>query len=485
MTRTDPLTLSVSGSPRSAGHRVAAALERLLARAAPLGRRTLVSAAVSIAPHDPIALYAAGRTLGQEPAIWLQPDRGFGLLAIGSAWMVEAEGSSRFGDIAAAWSELADGALVDSPDDVRGAGPLLFGGFAFGDEPTRSAVWRGFTGARLDLPRLLVTFTPGATWLTVSVVVGPCAEDRAAAWGATEEVARWWETLAAVSPISTDSRLVALRIVNEVPAAPAWRATAARLSGAVGRGRVDKVVLARRVDLVADEPIDIPGAIRRLEASAPESTIFAISRGARVMIGATPELLVGVDGWRFRTVAMAGSIRRGSDAAEDERLAALLLASEKDAEEHEIVVRMIRGALAPLADRVTIGSRPSVVRLRHVQHLATEVHGRLRERLGILALVQRLHPTPAVGGAPRELALQLIADEEWSERGWYAGPVGWLDRRGDGEFVVAIRSGVVAERTASIFAGCGILADSDPQSEWDESSIKLRTLFSALGRVES
>ena len=173
-----------------------------------------------------------------------------------------------------------------------------------------------------------------------------------------------------------------------------------------------------------------------------------------------------------------------ADAAEDARLAAELLASEKDREEQAVVVEMLRETLTPVTDRLDIARRPSVVRLRHIQHLATEVRGRLREPAGIVGLVERLHPTPAVGGAPRQLALELIAEGEPLERGWYAGPVGWVDRRGDGEFVVAIRSGVVEGGRASLFAGCGIVADSDPQREWEESLMKLRTLASVLGTVE-
>jgi isochorismate synthase len=180
---------------------------------------------------------------------------------------------------------------------------------------------------------------------------------------------------------------------------------------------------------------------------------------------------------------MAGSIGRGATEADDEGLAAELAASEKDREEHRIVVEMLRAALAPVAERLEIAPEPSVVRLRHIQHLSTIVDGRVPEPGALLELVERLHPTPAVGGAPRDLALELIEEQEGLDRGWYAGPVGWIDRRGDGEFVVAIRSGVVEGRSASLFAGCGIVADSDPGREWEESSIKLRALASALGEV--
>ncbi len=218
--------------------------------------------------------------------------------------------------------------------------------------------------------------------------------------------------------------------------------------------------------------------------TARESTIFAITRHGRTFLGATPERLVRVEGRTFRTIALAGSIGRGADPAEDERLAAELLASAKDREEHEVVVEMLRRTLAPLAEELEVAAEPAVVTLRHVQHLATEVRGRLRQQAGILSLVERLHPTPAVGGAPRELALELIAAEERLDRGWYAGPLGWLDRHDDGEFVVAIRSGVVEDDRVSLFAGCGIVADSDPDREWAESEMKLEALASALGRLE-
>ncbi len=183
-------------------------------------------------------------------------------------------------------------------------------------------------------------------------------------------------------------------------------------------------------------------------------------------------------------MAMAGSAPRSADAGTDAALASGLVSSDKEREEHAVVVAMLREALAPLVEWIDVAPRPEIVRLRHVQHLLTAVSGRLRDDGDVLTLVERLHPTPAVGGSPRGLALELIAEEESFERGWYAGPLGWVDRHGDGDFVVALRSGVIDGRRASLFAGCGIVADSDPAREWDESSHKLLALGSALGRIE-
>jgi isochorismate synthase EntC len=146
---------------------------------------------------------------------------------------------------------------------------------------------------------------------------------------------------------------------------------------------------------------------------------------------------------------------------------------------------MLRETLAPITDHLDIAPHPAVVRLRHLQHLVTPVAGRLREPVSIIRLAGILHPTPAVAGAPRHLALELIAEEEPFERGWFAGPLGWVDRDGDGEFVVALRSGIVADHSATLLAGCGIVADSEPEREWQESETKLQALVTALGGLET
>ncbi|HYU49701.1 MAG TPA: isochorismate synthase [Candidatus Limnocylindria bacterium] len=462
-----------------------AGLRSLVDRARSRPDPTLVSCTVPVPRRDPIELFAAARSLGLDPALWLAPAERFALVGIGAAWAVRPTGPGRFREAAAAWTSVARGALVsgDAPGQ-RGAGPLLLGGFAFAPESRRNgAAWSGFDSAALVLPRLLFTVSDGNAWLTASAVVEPGNAGSGAAGRIVAGLESAWAELdrAGVSVPLTPA-VDMLQATGIVPEA-AWQAAVIRLAGAVGRGRVDKVVLARQVEVSADAPIDVPAVLRRLEASAPESTVFAFSRGPRTFLGATPERLVRTDGRDFRTVAMAGSIGRGSDEEDDARLAAELLRSEKEREEHRVVVDMLRETLGPLAARLDVEPAAHVIRLRHIQHLVTLVSGRLREQAGILDLVERLHPTPAVGGAPRELALALLEEEERLDRGWYAGPVGWLDRRGDGEFVVAIRSGVVNGASASLFTGCGIVADSEPAREWEESQVKLRALASALGRL--
>jgi isochorismate synthase len=458
---------------------LAAVLEPLVARAAGRDGPTLVSASLPIDAVDPVALYAVAQPLGAS--LWLQPAEGFGLVGIGQAWGARQSHAARFQALSVAWRMLLTDAIVDRGDAPRGAGPVLLGGFAFDPEPGGSALWEGFEPGHLSLPALLLSTSPRGSWLTATLVLEPGGVPAATMVGSLHET---WRHLALAPPRPSGPARQTLRTVARQPEAATWRDSVARLAGAVGRGRLDKAVLSRRVTLRAAAPLDIPAVVRRLEASATGATIFAVTRGPRTFIGATPERLVRLDGREYSTMAMAGSARRTGDAEVDAVLAAELLESDKEREEHAVVVAMLRSALAPISEELSIAAAPDVVALRHVQHLVTPIRGRLREDADILSLVERLHPTPAVGGMPRELALELIAEEEAHERGWYAGPLGWVDRDGDGEFVVALRSGVIDGAEATLFAGCGIVADSDPDREWDESSAKLSALGSALGRIE-
>jgi isochorismate synthase len=454
-------------------------LEPLLRSAAARGGNILVSATVAVPVVDPIALYAAGRSKGAS--LWLQPSGGLGLVGIGSAWSITSRGPERFGVVSDAWSGLLEGALIDVGDSPRGSGPLLVGGFSFDDAVSTSATWTAFEPASLELPRLLLTTTPSGAWLTISVLSTPGRSSRREA----SRAAGTWDEIAEAARMPLPlPRAETLRVTERRPEAPAWHDAVARLAGAVGRGRLDKAVLSRRVSLAATGAIDVSAVLRRLENSAADSTVFAISRGAGTFVGATPERLVSLQQGTLRTMAMAGSAARGGDAASDDALGVALLESDKEREEHAVVVTMLREALEPVTERLEIPARPSVERFRHVQHLVTPIVGSLVEDADVITVVGRLHPTPAVGGTPRELALELIADEEPHERGWYAGPLGWIDRHGDGEFVVALRSGLISGDRATLFAGCGIVADSDPQREWAESSTKLLALGSALGHIE-
>ncbi len=465
---------------RAAGPDLRRALAPLIARVAGREAPTLVSVTLPVGGVDPVALHGVALPLGAS--LWLQPSQGISLVGIGEAWAARQSHGARFAIVSLAWRTLLDGAVIDTGGAPSPAGPLLLGGFSFSDEPAASPVWEGFEPACMVLPGLLLATTPEGSWLTASMVAEPGGVSPGTMALSLHET---WAQLASVPLRPAGPARQSLRVTARTPEEPTWRDSVARLAGAVGRGRLDKAVLSRQVSLTAASDIGLSDVIRRLEASAPESTVFAVSRGSRTFVGATPERLVRLRGRELRTMAMAGSARRSAEAEADDTLAANLLASDKEREEHAVVVAMLREALGPVTEELSIPPTPRVVRLRHVQHLLTPVTGRLRADADVLTLVERLHPTPAVGGTPRDLALELIAEEEPHERGWYAGPLGWVDRHGDGEFVVALRSGVIRGSEAVLFAGCGIVADSDPGREWDESAAKLLALGSALGRIEA
>lgn len=454
----------------------------------------LVSATLALEPSpaiDPVDLFEAALRMDLEPSLWLQPVDGIAMVGVGRAWTTAAGGPSRFGDIAAAWERLLADAQIGGASGGRAVGPLLIGGLGFTGDPPADPAWSSFGAASMSVPELLLLQTRAGRWLTASFVMGEEARgSESGAAGAPERLQNLWTELeaqatAAGRSIPAAGGRVSLTIAGEHPDRRTWDRLVDRFAGAVGRGRLDKVVLARRLDLTSPLEIDPVAAIRRLTAGSPTSTTYAVARGGAVFLGATPERLISTRGKDFQTVAIAGSIRHDDNSTRDAALAAELLASDKDREEHEIVVEMLRTMLEPVASEINVAPSPVVATFGTVQHLVTTVTGRLRDRAGILSLAGLLHPTPAVGGEPRALALELIAEHEGFERGWYAGPLGWVGADGDGEFVVALRCAVVSGAAAALFAGCGIVADSDSAREWEESRNKMQVMASALGELRS
>jgi isochorismate synthase len=447
------------------------------------GRRPLVTTTLHIDALDPIELFAVARAHDLEAALWLQPAADRSIVGIGRAWATEPAGQDRFTLATQAWRAVLADAVVSGRTSAHGeAGPTLLGGLGFsGQSPDAHDPWAPFGPASLVLPSFGVAQRGPTTSLTVAIA--PDGSDDVD----PVDVERWWEGISRGAADRSRrgerpaTRPAALEIVAERPDRTEWERTVGLFAGAVGRGRIDKVVLARRVVARATADLDVIAALRHLAATAPESTTFAFGRDGATFLGATPERLVRTVGRSFETVAIAGSAPRGRDADEDASLAAGLLASEKDREEHAVVVDTLRSNLVPIVESLHVTEPPAILPLRHVQHLVTSITGTLRDESGLLSLGGQLHPTPAAGGAPRDVALDLISEHEGFDRGWYAGPIGWLGADGDGELMVALRCALVAGREATLFAGCGIVADSDPAQEWDESRLKLRTMTTALG----
>jgi isochorismate synthase len=260
-----------------------------------------------------------------------------------------------------------------------------------------------------------------------------------------------------------------------------WLEAVGQAAGRLRSGEAEKVVLAREVIAHGDGVVAAGPVARALRGAYPACFTYLLSGGdGTAFVGASPELLVRRSGRRATCQPMAGSIARGEDEAEDLALASRLRESAKDALEHHVTARAVAERLAAVSEAVE-GAEPEVVRFTNIQHLATTVRAQLREPpVNLLELASRLHPTPAVNGAPAPAACQMIAELEGMERGWYAGGVGWIDGRGDGELAVAIRCGLLWADGARLYAGVGVMPDSDPLSELRETELKLRALLGAL-----
>jgi salicylate biosynthesis isochorismate synthase/menaquinone-specific isochorismate synthase len=257
----------------------------------------------------------------------------------------------------------------------------------------------------------------------------------------------------------------------------AFEAGVAQAVERIRAGELEKVVLAREVRAEAPrahDPAALFGALREL---FPSCFCFCVGTPEAAFLGASPELLVRRSGAGAQTVALAGSTRRSADPAVDTHLGEQLRRSPKNRQEHEIVVHRIQRILRPHSVWVETGGEPELIKVANIQHLGTPVHAQLADARSAIELAGLLHPTPAIGGEPRDRALAAIPELEGMDRGWYAGAVGWMDAAEDGEFCVGIRSALLRDRTAHIYAGNGIVADSDPAEELAETELKLGALL--------
>lgn len=410
----------------------------------------------SCEPLDPLQAFAAAGTAPR--CYWEQPTAQRFRVGIGCGARIVADGTGRFRAIESAAAALFDRLVWE------GGGPRLaqlLGGFAFAPAGAGNGLWRGFEPAELRLPELCY-WREGDRYVRDVV-----------------SASRWATLEPPPLPLGHPVRGAA-EIGNGGPEIYAGHVR--RALEEIRAGALQKVVLARAVHVTTRSAIDPVAWLVALRERFPTCTLFAVGEGDAVFLGATPERLVRVSGELVETAALAGTAPRGASQASDRALGVALCDSRKNVDEHGIVVQHLTQALAECCDDVMVDAEPRLLRTRTVQHLCTELRARRRSDspVSLLQLVERLHPTPAVGGAPRDLALDWLARHEDVERGWFAGPLGYLQSNGDGEFVVALRSALVRGSSATAWAGAGIVARSDPRAEFTETELKLRTVLGPL-----
>jgi isochorismate synthase len=445
--------------------------------AAQRSRRTLVSVTVPVVEVDPCAVAFSSRLASDRWFCWEQPDRGFALAALGSAHEATSRGDRRFEEVARECLRLNEGAILDEPAGLpSGAGPVWTGGFAFDPRGAVSPAWSSLAPASMALPELSLCRAEGGAFLTVNLVVAPGA-DVAALEGrvATRLGGLRDDPLPLLDPHPTDRPAI-----RSVLPPGEFEAAVEAATGRIAASEMTKVVLAREVVVEAasaHDPGPIFGALRE---QFPSCFCFCCGTPEAAFLGASPELLVRRAGAGASTVALAGSTRRSSDPAVDDHLGEQLLRSDKNRREQRIVIERIVRELRPHAVWVESAAEPTVVKVANIQHLATPVIAQLAEPRSAIELAGLLHPTPAVGGEPWSEAEAAIGALERMDRGWYAGPVGWMDATEDGEFCVALRSALLRDREARLFAGVGVVAGSDPAAELEETEVKLQALLPLL-----
>ena len=425
---------------------------------------------------DPLALFAASRA----PARFFWSQGAHAIAASGALHGIEARGAARFEEAASALAELLSSIETRGVVAAETSLPILVGGFAFAGDPGSDPVWSGFDALRFVLPALMLVQRDGANRLVGVEPGAPHASEAAARAALRQRLLRERERLARLGGIAPAGSVARAYRVEADRSHAQYRSLVVQARDAVRAGAFSKLVVARSVRVASREPIDVVAVLRALRRSYPSCTTFAVTRGDRTFLGASPEKLVRVRGRRVCAAAVAGTAARGRSPEEDERLGRALRESKKEQEEHAAVVHALRAGLAPFCATLDVPESPRLLRVEGIQHLETAIEGMLREDTPLLDLAGRLHPTPAVAGAPRETALPWLAEHEALARGWYAGGVGWIDARGGGELCAALRSGVVCGTDAHLYAGAGIVAASDPEAELVETRLKLRALLVPL-----
>lgn len=440
------------------------------------GRERLVSISIKVGALDPLAVLEAIFEAGELHFYAERPNIQTTIAGAEAVLSHEAAGPDRFESARRFIDDVLSRTIAVGDVDAPFGGPHFFGAFAFSDavEPGEP-----FPASRVFVPRWQVARAGDVTTAVANLLVAPDSELAVLAERVWRAHGKFKHFDYGAKPVAAaaDVKAVSFRTTE----AGDYRATVTGGLAAIAAGELKKIVLARAQDVRADAPLHPLRLLNGLRERFPECYSFSVANGrGHSFIGASPERLVRVSQGVMETEALAGSARRGASASEDAAIGAALLASEKDLREQRHVLDSIVRRVAPLGLALSYPPAPVLRKLANVQHLHTPVSAPLPAGVHMLDVLARLHPTPAVGGTPREEAVARIRGLEGFPRGLYAGAIGWVNSRGGGEFLVGIRSALVEGCTARVYAGAGIVAGSDPEREYAETELKFRAMLDAL-----
>jgi len=467
------------------------------------GGSRVLAVAVPLAECDPLAGFA--RFASDDRFYWEQAARGLALAGSGAVLVHEARAEEAGPGQPAAHAASSGAAIAEAfrrIDCLGDAAPLFVGGFAFEAQGGAVGDWERFPAGRMLLPEVLLRRQAGHSVATVCIEVEAGA-DRERLFQKLQQRIESVRGFEAADAASADFRAPACppatgqgaeyRVAADRDHATFWSQVESALTS-IQAADLEKVVLARSLEVVHPGRFDLASFLHELRVLYPHCTVLACGRGEDTLVAASPELLVSLDEGNVESCALAGSAARGRSPEEDAALGQALRESKKEQAEHEAVVRAIRSGLAPWTGELQGPEAPELMQVLGIQHLSTRLRGKLRAEhpdARVLDLVASLHPTPAVAGLPRAAALDWIRDHEALDRGWYAGPVGWVDASGGGEFWLALRSALVrnaepgssAHSRARLFAGAGLVQGSRPDAELRETRLKLRALLAPLTEI--
>jgi len=410
---------------------------------------------------------------------WQSADRKL-KFAGADGYCIHAQGGcNRFQEVETGWQNLTQHSEIHGLLNMPGTGPICFGGFSFYDQLKEGSSWSSFSTHLFYLPKFLVTENEEGSFITATMRLEQLTTEqelRAFVQELVQLLMSHGELHANLPPLDQLKELASDEWLTSVTEAVQYMQNTPE--------ELQKIVLARSLQLTFHEAVFVEAALLNLIKLQPNSTVFCLERGEDAFIGATPECLIKKYGDQVDTDCLAGTIDRGKTTEEDAQLASILLNDDKNQKEHQFVVDHIRAIISESCVEVNIPAEPKILVNRHLQHLHTPVSANLSKDISIFELVSALHPTPALGGTPVQKAMEMIPVFENIERGLFAAPIGWVDANGDGEFVVGIRSALISEQQATLFAGCGVVAQSIPSEELLETIIKFKPMLTAFAIEE-
>lgn len=457
-------------------------------RAQEKSRNSGIDRIVTVSLHfdklDPLAVLERLAEPGKMRYHWEKPELDLAMSASGTVLEIQGNGTGRFKQISQKIHDIR--ARHDAYTGLQHslAGLHFVGGFSFFDTET-GGDWQNFGTARFVVPEWMFVRDGNLGMLTIAQIVHHDGTSADLSVRIEEQIRSLSDALAVYRHPSLDERrhddILQFNITEGAENRAHWDNIVTTATDNIRSGVYDKIVLARTVQAEATRAIADTRLLHHLRREYPNCYSFLLQfPDTASFVGSTPERLLSIQNGFINTEGLAGSIPRGQSATDDAILEKRLLLSDKDQDEHRFVVDSIMSRLRIFTDDIYTTAVPGIRKFTNVQHLYTPISARLPEGTDPFDVIESLHPTPAVGGAPRQSALDGIPELEGFRRGWYAGPIGWVNTNGRGEFSVAIRSGLIKDDRATFYAGCGIVEGSDPENEWAETELKLIPMMTAL-----